>query len=494
MIGDPIRHSRSPAIHNAAFAAAGLDWVFVAFEVPEGSGRAAVKAVHNLGLGGMSVTMPHKQDAAWACDELTREATALGVVNTVVLTERGRLLGASTDGEGFLRAVRDEGVDPGACSALVLGAGGAARAITLALGAAGARVTVAARRMDAAESAAGLTAGAETVLLSACDPGAFDLVVNATPLGMQGEDGPIDANRLNPGQFVVDTVYHPMETPFLAAARARGVRCTNGLGMLVHQAALAFELWTGVDAPIDAMRAAARGTGAMTATLVAALSAVGLAVGWLLDPVITRVPRRQPVTGPVEDESALASSSTARQVTVSIVCGALFGALAARFEDSWALPAYLVLAAALVALSAIDLEHYILPNRIVYPLAIVMIVLLAIASLGDDDLDALVRGLVAGLIAFAIFFVLHMISPRSMGFGDVKLAFVLGLSLGWLGWGEVLLGLFLGFLYGAVIGIVLIATRVRQRNQALPFGPFLAAGALTAILVGDAVITWYRGG
>jgi leader peptidase (prepilin peptidase)/N-methyltransferase len=232
----------------------------------------------------------------------------------------------------------------------------------------------------------------------------------------------------------------------------------------------------------------------MTATLVAALSAVGLAVGWLLDPVITRVPRRQPVTGPVEDESALASSSTARQVTVSIVCGALFGALAARFEDSWALPAYLVLAAALVALSAIDLEHYILPNRIVYPLAIVMIVLLAIASLGDDDLDALVRGLVAGLIAFAIFFVLHMISPRSMGFGDVKLAFVLGLSLGWLGWGEVLLGLFLGFLYGAVIGIVLIATRVRQRNQALPFGPFLAAGALTAILVGDAVITWYRGG
>jgi leader peptidase (prepilin peptidase)/N-methyltransferase len=231
----------------------------------------------------------------------------------------------------------------------------------------------------------------------------------------------------------------------------------------------------------------------MTATLVVALFVVGLAVGWLLDPVITRVPRRQPVTGPIEDESA-AASSTARQVTVTIVCGALFGALAARFADSWALPAYLVLAAALVALSAIDLEHYILPNRIVYPLALAMIVLLTIASLGDDDLDALLRGLVAGVVAFAVFFVLHVISPRSMGFGDVKLAFVLGLSLGWLGWGEVLLGLFLGFLYGALVGIVLIAAHIRDRSQALPFGPFLAAGALTAILVGDTVITWYRGG
>ena len=236
----------------------------------------------------------------------------------------------------------------------------------------------------------------------------------------------------------------------------------------------------------------------MTATLVAAFSVVGLAVGWLLDPLIARVPVRQPATGPVdegpsdEDESAV-SSSTTRQVMVAIVCGALFGALAARFEDSWALPAYLVLAAALVALSVIDLEHYILPNRIVYPLALAMIVLLTIAAVGDDDLDAIERGLLAGAIAFSIFFVLHMISPRSMGFGDVKLAFVLGLSLGWLGWGELLLGLFLGFFYGAIIGIVLIATRVRARSQALPFGPFLAAGALTAILVGDSIINWYRG-
>ena len=256
VIGDPIRHSRSPAIHNAGFAAAGLDWAFVAFEVPRGRGADAVAAMRALGLGGLSVTMPHKQDAAWVCDRLTPDATALGAVNTVVPGEHG-LLGASTDGEGFLRSVRDHDVDPAAGPALVLGAGGAARAIALALAQAGAPVTVAARRLDAAESAAGLAVGADAARLDECDPGAYALVVNATPLGMQGEAPAVDPSRLNPGQFVVDTVYHPMETPLLAAARARGIACANGLGMLVHQAALAFELWTGVEAPLDAMRAAA---------------------------------------------------------------------------------------------------------------------------------------------------------------------------------------------------------------------------------------------
>jgi leader peptidase (prepilin peptidase)/N-methyltransferase len=231
----------------------------------------------------------------------------------------------------------------------------------------------------------------------------------------------------------------------------------------------------------------------VTATLVALFFVVGLSVGWLLDPLITRIPVREPVTGPPEDATGPAATSTTRQVGVAIVCGVLFGALAARFDDSWALPAYLVLAAALVVLSVIDLELYILPNRIVYPLGFAMVVLLTIAAVGDDDFDAIVRGLVAGVVAFAIFFALHLISPRSMGFGDVKLAFVLGLSLGWLGWGYVLLGLFLGFFYGAVIGLVLIATRVRAKSQALPFGPFLAAGALTAILVGNSIINWYRG-
>jgi shikimate dehydrogenase len=204
--------------------------------------------------------MPHKQDAAWTCDRLTPEATVLGAVNTVVPTDDG-LLGASTDGEGFLRSVRDHGVDPAGGAALVLGAGGAARAIALALAEAGAPVTVAARRLDAAETVAGLAPGAEATTIAACEPGRFSLVVNATPVGMQGEAPAIDPALLNPGQFVVDTVYHPMETPLLAAARDRGIAVANGLGMLVHQAALAFELWTGFEAPLEAMRRAAEAEG-----------------------------------------------------------------------------------------------------------------------------------------------------------------------------------------------------------------------------------------
>ena len=257
LIGDPVAHTRSPAILNAAFAVAGLNWVYLAFPVPKGKGADAVKAMRHLHLAGLTVTMPHKADAAWSSDELTPDASTLGAVNVLTLLENGRVRGSSTDGDGFVRSVRDEGLDPAGTRAIVVGAGGAARAIILALGNAGAAVTVAARRIDAAESAAGMVRGAQSVLLDEADVGAYDLVVNATPVGMQGEPPVIDVNRLNQSQLVVDTIYHPMETPLLAAVRARGVPCANGLGMLVHQAALAFEQWTGVDAPLEVMRVAA---------------------------------------------------------------------------------------------------------------------------------------------------------------------------------------------------------------------------------------------
>jgi shikimate dehydrogenase len=257
VIGDPVAHSRSPALLNAAYRETGLDWVYVAFPAPRGRGYDAVRGAAALGVAGLNVTMPHKADAATACDELTADAAALGAVNVVTIAADGRLKGSSTDGEGFVRSVREEGFDPAGTDVLVAGAGGAARAIVLALGGAGARVTVAARRLDAAQSAAALVPGGHAATLADVDPGVFALVVNATPLGMQGEPGPVPVERLNPGQLVVDTVYHPMETPFLAAARARGIHAVNGLGMLVHQAALAFESWTGLDAPVAAMRAAA---------------------------------------------------------------------------------------------------------------------------------------------------------------------------------------------------------------------------------------------
>src|SRR3954447_6310951 len=131
LIGDPVAHSRSPAILNAAFAEAALNWVYLAFSVPKGKGADAVKAMRHLQLAGLTVTMPHKADAAWACDELTPDATALGVANVLTLVEHGRVRGSSTDGDGFVRSVRDEGVDPAGKRALVIGAGGAARAIML---------------------------------------------------------------------------------------------------------------------------------------------------------------------------------------------------------------------------------------------------------------------------------------------------------------------------------------------------------------------------
>jgi shikimate dehydrogenase len=150
-------------------------------------------------------------------------------------------------------------MEPGGRHVVVLGAGGAARAITDALGRADARVTVAARRLEAAQSVANLAAGAAATAIADVDEaiGRADVIVNATPVGMAGEQPPFDVTRLHEGQLVVDTVYHPSETPLLAAARARGARATNGIGMLVHQASLAFRIFTGRDAPIEVMRAAA---------------------------------------------------------------------------------------------------------------------------------------------------------------------------------------------------------------------------------------------
>jgi len=232
--------------------------VFVAFRVPAGSAAGALSGARLMGIAGLNVTMPHKTDAAAACDVLSPNAAALGAVNTVVVRD-GVLTGDSTDGEGLVRALRDEGIDLGGSKILVLGAGGAGRAITQSLGASGARVTVAARRLDAAVAAAALAADGKAVDLERVGPAVAeaDVVVNATPIGMRGEAPPFDPDLLIGRRLVLDTVYAPVETPLLAAARARSVPAANGLGMLVHQAALAFEAFTGVAAPLAVMRAAA---------------------------------------------------------------------------------------------------------------------------------------------------------------------------------------------------------------------------------------------
>ncbi len=268
VIGDPVDHSLSPALHNAAFEALGIDWVYVAFPVPAGQAAAAVAAVRALGLSGLSVTMPHKADVASAVDRLTPVAARLGVVNTVIVSD-GDLTGDSTDGPGFVDALRaDEGWDPDGRDCVVLGAGGAARAVCLALGQSGARsVVVAGRRPDAVSACAAL-AGRAGRVGTVEEVAAAELVVNATPVGMRlatiGTPPPepalpldLDPASLGSGQLVADLIYAPTITPLLAAARARGAAAVNGLGMLLHQAGRQVEAWTGHPAPLDAMSAAA---------------------------------------------------------------------------------------------------------------------------------------------------------------------------------------------------------------------------------------------
>ncbi|MEJ5254652.1 MAG: shikimate dehydrogenase [Acidimicrobiales bacterium] len=259
VIGDPVRHSLSPVIFNAAFGALGLDWVYVAFEVAAGDHRRALAGVRALRIGGLSVTMPHKTAVAHSVDRLTDDAQALDAVNCVI-RDGDELVGHNTDGPGFVRALRAEtGFDPAGRRCAVVGAGGAARAVVLALARAGAaEVAVVNRTPARGEAAASLAGdrgrlGGEVVLRDA------ELVVNATPVGMPAlPDLPFDVGLLRAGQVVADLVYEPAETPLLREARARGLVAINGLGMLVHQAALQFEQLTGREAPLQVMEEAAR--------------------------------------------------------------------------------------------------------------------------------------------------------------------------------------------------------------------------------------------
>lgn len=260
VIGFPVRHSLSPVICQAAFDELGLDWVYAAFEVAAGDAGRALDHMRNRGMAGLSVTMPHKADAADAVDELSPAAAALGVVNCVA-RDGDRLIGHNTDGAGFCDALLAEGVELAGIGGAVLGAGGAARAVVAELARRGvAEVAVIARRPEAAASAAAL-AGSVGATAGPADIGKYRLVVNATPVGMAETEGagnlPLDPELLHAGQHVAELVYNPLHTPLLAECGRRGVPSSTGVGMLVHQAAHAVGIWTGAEPPIDAMTAAA---------------------------------------------------------------------------------------------------------------------------------------------------------------------------------------------------------------------------------------------
>ena len=262
LIGSPVAHSLSPVIHQAAFDAADVEWNYTAFDVAAGRGADAIAAMRVLGIAGLSVTMPHKHDVADAVDRLDPAAAALRSVNTVSWVG-DELVGSSTDGAGFIAALAEDGVEVGGADVAIIGAGGAARSLIDALGRSGARsIRVINRTVDRAASACVLAAVAEVG--TAADIDAADLVVNASSVGMgispsdaRAIDLPCDPDRLRPSQIVVDLVYHPQHTTWLVAAERAGARTIDGLGMLIHQAALQQLAWLGALPDVGVMRSAA---------------------------------------------------------------------------------------------------------------------------------------------------------------------------------------------------------------------------------------------
>lgn len=249
LLGHPVGHSLSPQLHNAAFAAVGFDAVYVACDVAPGRVGAAVAGLEALGVLGANVTVPHKREVYLAVSRRTPAAEACGAANTLFFDD-GELVADNTDVEGLYRVLADDvGLAAGE-QVVLFGAGGAARAAAVALGQVGAQVEVVARRETAAAEIAevAMAAGA-----SVAATGTPRLVINATPLGLAGEELPDRFMHLDSGQIAFDLVYGPSETAFVRAARANGAAAFDGRGMLLGQAAAAFERWTGRSAPREVM-------------------------------------------------------------------------------------------------------------------------------------------------------------------------------------------------------------------------------------------------
>ena len=252
----------------------------------------------------------------------------------------------------------------------------------------------------------------------------------------------------------------------------------------------------------------------MLAGLIAIVGVLGLAVGSFLNVVIYRVPRNKSIVRP---RSACPHCDTAilerdnipvlswlllkgrcrtcgarisyRYPLVELACGILFAGAAARFGYSWALPALLVFLASLLALACIDAELLVLPKKVVYPSLVLVTALFLFATIASHDWHRLVIAGLCGLGWFVFFFVLNFVSPRALGFGDVRLAPMLGLGLGWFGVGNVLLGFFVANLVGAVVGLTLIAMKKMDRKQPIAYGIYLAIGAVIAEFFGPQILS-----
>jgi len=269
VIGDPVKHSLSPVIHNVGFQSLGIDWVYVACEVKEGEAQSALDAMKALGLRGLSVTMPHKTAIASLVDSVSPAAQALHSVNTVEVATDGSLVGHSTDGDGLVASLKEQSVSVQGQAILILGAGGAARSVIDALQRHDCReIFVANRSLEHAQAAVALAPEianavslADTASLAEAAANS-NIIINATSIGMTKSleimsDSPIAANVIRSDHIVMDLIYHPIETELLRLTRSRGALAIDGLGMLVHQAALQQQIWTGLVPNVSDMYQAA---------------------------------------------------------------------------------------------------------------------------------------------------------------------------------------------------------------------------------------------
>ncbi|MDH7577845.1 MAG: shikimate dehydrogenase [Bacillota bacterium] len=271
LFGDPVAHSLSPVMQNRAFAYHGLPFCYIPFRVRREDLNAAVVAIRALGLGGVNITIPHKEQVIPYLDEVDREARLIGAVNTI-LNQNGRLIGYNTDGAGFLLSLNAEiNFTPGGKRVVLLGAGGGARAVAFSLALGGTRaLAIFNRNLERAQVLAEdlrRATGCDVETGNLRDDFLYpalaraDLLVHASPVGMypHHEEAPlVKAELLPPGLVVCDLVYNPPKTRLIIEAEARGCRVLSGIGMLVYQGALAFEIWTGLRAPVEVMRAAVK--------------------------------------------------------------------------------------------------------------------------------------------------------------------------------------------------------------------------------------------
>jgi leader peptidase (prepilin peptidase)/N-methyltransferase len=228
----------------------------------------------------------------------------------------------------------------------------------------------------------------------------------------------------------------------------------------------------------------------MTAVVAVLCALLGVPAGILANLHIERSPDKQPLR-PFPTVRRLTGTALYRLVILATVV--LFVGVALRFDGGWEVPAYLVFFTCLVAITVIDFQLQIIPNRIVYPTIFAAVPLLALAALARGDWDRFGQAMLGATLAWLALLILHLISPAGMGFGDVRLSFVLGLFLGWIDLSHVIAGLFLGVLIIAVVGVLLAVLRLRSLQEHIAFGPFLAAGSSVAVFAGNAVIHWWTG-